>query len=243
MSLFSIAFSLFLLMDSIGNIPFYISFLKTVPPKRRSKIIVREMVIALFIILFFNFVGDALMHFLEIKHDTLQIAGGIILFLMCLKMIFPPPHQDTNGLPGSEPFIVPLAIPLVAGPAVLAAVMIYTRQEVNSVLMVGAILIAWAASLAILLSSSILLRFLGNKGVIALERLMGLILILIATQMFLTGLASFMNRSSSPLPNGEEAAVSPATPYQDEWLDPSSQSWNTSQSRLSQPIVTPHAPL
>lgn len=199
MALLSIAFSLFLLMDPIGNIPFYISILKGINPERQRSIIIRELLIALVIIIFFAFLGNGLMEFLNIECATIQIAGGIILFLLCLKMIFPPPH-DTHDLPPHEdiePFIVPLAVPLVAGPGVLAAVMIFAHQETGSLMMIGAILISWAASLLILLSSPFLKRILGTKGIIALERLMGLILILIAVQMFLSGLEAFLQHCPS----------------------------------------------
>ncbi len=195
MRLLSIAFSLFLLMDPIGNIPFYISFLKGLDPKRQRFIIFRELIIALFIIMLFNFIGDGLMKFLRVQNDTIQVAGGIILFLLCLKMIFPPPHDPNEGLPhDAEPFIVPLAVPLVAGPSVLAAVMIYSKQEDSSWIMLGAILIAWVASLLILMASSFLKSVLGWRGILALERLMGLILILISVQMFMSGLSSFIQR-------------------------------------------------
>jgi multiple antibiotic resistance protein len=195
MTLLSIAFSLFLLMDPIGNIPFYISFLKGVDPKRQRYIITREMLIALFIIILFNFIGSGLMHFLNVTHYTIQIAGGIILFLLCLKMIFPPPHDPNEDLPHDvEPLIVPLAVPLVAGPAVLAAVIIYSHQEENSLVMIGAIFIAWAASLIILLTSSLLKKVLGWRGIMAMERLMGLVMILIAVQMFLSGVSSFVHK-------------------------------------------------
>lgn len=193
MSIFSIAFSLFLLMDSIGNIPFYLSFLKKVPAKRHPYIICRELLIALFVIITFNFVGDGLMRFLDVKIDTVQIAGGIILFLICLKMIFPQHHDRNETLPyEDEPFIVPLAIPLVAGPSVLAAVMIYTRQEQSNQVMIGAILMAWTATLIVLLLSTFLKKILGGKGIMALERLMGLVLALISIQMFLNGVSGFM---------------------------------------------------
>lgn len=196
MSMLSIAFSLFLLMDSIGNIPFYLSFLKGVDPRRQRFIICRELIIALLIIFLFNFVGDVVMKFLHIQNDTIQIAGGIILFLLALKMIFPPAHDPNESLPhDTEPFIVPLAVPLVAGPAVLASVMIYAEQASN-LIMLGAILIAWIASLVVLLASSALKTLLGWKGILALERLMGLVLILIAVQMFLSGLSTFMARQA-----------------------------------------------
>jgi len=192
MTFFSIAFSLFLLMDSIGNIPLYISFLKKIPEKRQRIIIFREMLIALVVIILFAFLGDGLMNFLNIAQDTIQIAGGIILFVICLKMIFPPNETPTESIPHDiEPFIVPLAIPFVAGPAVLAAVMIYSRQELSPWETIGAVCIAWVPSLLILLGGSYLQKILGPRVITALERLMGLILILVAVQMFLTGLASF----------------------------------------------------
>ena len=195
MTIWSIAFALFLLMDPIGNIPFYISFLKGVDPRRQRVVILRELLIALGIIILFNFIGDGLMRFLDVKEDTVQIGGGIILFLVCLKMIFPAGRDPNEDLPhSSEPFIVPLAVPLIAGPSVLAAVMIYTRQENNDFIMIGAILLAWAASLLILLASSYLKNVLGWRGIIAIERLMGLILTLIAIQMFLNGVALFLSR-------------------------------------------------
>ncbi len=194
MTLWSIAFSLFLLMDAIGNIPFYISFLKHVDIKRRPRVIFREMLIALFVILIFVFAGEGLMTFLNVRCDTIQIAGGIILFLICLKMIFPPSHSPNDELPHEiEPFIVPLAVPLIAGPSVLAAVMIYSQQELHLGTMILAVILAWIASLVILLSSSWFQSFLGWRGIVALERLMGLILTLIAVQMFLTGISSFVS--------------------------------------------------
>ena len=197
MQMLSIAFALFLLMDSIGNIPFYISFLKGLDPRRQRYVICRELLIALFIIILFTFVGDGLMQFLHIESDTIQIAGGIILFLLCLKMIFPPPHDPNESIAhDSEPFIVPLAVPLVAGPAVLAAVMIYAKQEEDSLIMVGAILIAWLSSLVIHLASSFLKQVLGWRGIVALERLMGLVLILISVQMFLSGISAFISRQN-----------------------------------------------
>lgn len=195
MNVFSIAFSLFLLMDSIGNVPLYLSVLKNLDPKRQRIVILREMIIALVIIILFMFLGDGLMTFLQISESTIQISGGIILFLICLKMIFPSKETPQESIPiNEEPLIVPLAVPLVAGPAVLAAVMIYSRQEPHYWELIEAIFIAWFASLIILLSSSYLKKILGRRGLTALERLMGLILILISVQMFLTGLNRFMHQ-------------------------------------------------
>ena len=187
--MFSMAFALFLLMDPIGNVPLFVTILKDVPTKRQHFIILRELVIALIIIVLFYFVGDALLSFLNVKKPTILLSGGIILFLIALRMIFPP-AEPSEPLKGryKEPFIVPLAIPLVAGPAVLAAVMIYSgRTGYNTLMSISAIFFAWVASTLILISSSLWKKLLGEQGLTACERLMGLILTLIAVQMFLEG--------------------------------------------------------
>lgn len=180
-------------MDSVGNVPLYLSILKNLDAKRQRIVILRELLIALIIIILFMFLGDGLMDFLQISDSTIQISGGIILFLICLKMIFPSKEDPQEKMPlDQEPLVVPLAVPFVAGPAVLAAVMIYSRQDINYLSMIIAIVIAWIATLIILLSSSFLKSVLGWRGLTALERLMGLVLILIAVQMFLSGLHTFI---------------------------------------------------
>lgn len=191
--LLSTSFALFLLMDAIGNIPLFISVLKNVDPKRQKAIIFRELVIALFVIIIFYFLGDLLLKVLNIQHSTLLLAGGFILFLIALKMVFPGPKDtSTESLSDKEPFIVPLAIPLVAGPAILAAVMLYAHEDSNNWIILGAILIAWTASLIILLGSTFLKKLLGERGLIACERLMGLLLILISVQMLSEGVSLFL---------------------------------------------------
>lgn len=199
MNMFSMAFALFLLMDPIGNVPIYVSVLKDIDSKRQQRIIVRELIIALIIIILFEFLGDALLGFLNVTMPTILISGGIILFLIALKMIFPgkkDPEVEIHQ--AKEPFIVPLATPLVAGPAVLAAVMLYSGQHKNEPLLpLTAIVIAWAASTLILLSSSLWKKVLGWRGLVACERLMGLILTLIAVQMFLEGTHMFMESCAS----------------------------------------------
>lgn len=199
MQMFSMAFALFLLMDPIGNVPIYVSILKDIDPSRQRRIIMRELLIALVIIILFNFIGDALLGFLNVTMPTILISGGIILFLIALKMIFPGRRDpDVDISQDKEPFIVPLATPLVAGPAVLAAVMLYSGQHQNDMsLTVGAIIIAWAVSTVILLSSSLWKKLLGWRGLVACERLMGLILTLIAVQMFLEGSQEFLKNCSA----------------------------------------------
>lgn len=187
MTLYSLAFSFFILMDAIGNIPIFLSLLKGNPPKRQQIIIFREMVIALAVMAIFYFLGELLLGALHVTQETLSIAGGIVLFLIALKMIFPPPKETNGHAHDKEPFIVPIAVPLIAGPGVLASLMLYSKQTLSVWTVLGAVLIAWILSLIILLSSSFLQRLLGPRAMSALERLMGLILTLMAVQMVVEG--------------------------------------------------------
>ena len=185
-------FSLFLLMDSIGNLPLFIAILKDIPRKRQLQIIFREMIIALLIMVAFQFVGESVLYALQIQQYAVLVSGGIILFLLSLRMIFPSAHDaDANVKKDKEPFIVPLAIPLVAGPAVLALIMLYSRQQPEPYITITAIVLAWILTTAILLSSAFLNKILGKRGIIACERLMGLILTMMSVQMFLQGIAQF----------------------------------------------------
>lgn len=194
MTLFWVTMSLFLVMDSVGNIPLYMTILKDIPSKRQFAIIFREMLIALLVIILFNFAGDGLLKLLHIHPQTVEIAGGIILFLLSLKMIFPEEQAESSYVRIKEPFIVPLAIPLVAGPAVLATVMLFSRKVDNSFIMISAIAIAWVASLLVLLTSPFLSKFLKEKGLMALERLMGFILVLLSVEMFINGVLGFSSK-------------------------------------------------
>ena len=180
---------LILIMDPLGNLPIFMSVLKHTEPKRRRAIMVRELLIALLVMLVFLFAGEKILAFLSLRAETVSISGGIILFLIAIKMIFPSASGNSSGLP----FIVPLAIPLVAGPTILATLMLLSHQYPNQMgHLVIALLLAWGGTFVILLQSSLFLRLLGEKGVNALERLMGLILVMMATQMFLDGIRMWM---------------------------------------------------
>ncbi|MHA6312967.1 MULTISPECIES: YhgN family NAAT transporter [Pantoea] len=181
-------------MDPLGNLPIFMSVLKHLEPKRRRVVLIREMLIALIIMLLFLFTGERILAFLNLRTETVSISGGVILFLIAIKMIFPSEESSSTGLPaGEEPFLVPLAIPLVAGPSLLATLMLLSHQYPQQMThLVGALLIAWGVTVGILLLSGLFLRLLGDKGVNALERLMGLILIMLATQMFLDGIRAYL---------------------------------------------------
>lgn len=185
--------TLVFVMDPIGNIPLFLSVLKDVDAKRRQWIIFRELMIALVILLVFLYGGDVLLNMLGLRQESISIAGAIILFLIAVRMIFPSPYGIMGETPDGEPFIVPLAIPAVAGPSTLAISMLLvasdpTRMMDWTIALVG----AWAVSALLLLSAPLLLRALGNRGLIAMERLMGMILVIIAVQMFFDGVQSFL---------------------------------------------------
>jgi multiple antibiotic resistance protein len=187
---------LFLVLDPLGNIPVFLSVLHQFDSKRKRKIIFRELCIALGVLLGFLFAGKYILSFLQIDEPTLSIAGGIILFMIAIKMIFPISKWNFDEEPKAEdPVIVPLAIPLIAGPSALTTILLLVTQEPSRWFdWFIALIAAWAISAVILLSSSWLGKIFGEKGLIALERLMGMLLTTIAVQMFLTGIRQFMNQ-------------------------------------------------
>jgi len=166
--------------------------LSKLPVERRRCVLIRELLIAFAVLMFFLFAGSLILNTLGIRPSTLSISGGILLFLIALGMVFPGKsvHHDMDTGTG-EPFIVPLAVPMMAGPSAIALLLLlatkHPEQLATSAL---AVTLAWAASASILLIGSRVLRLLGTKGTQAMERLMGLILILIAVQMFLDGMHS-----------------------------------------------------
>jgi MarC family membrane protein len=195
MKLSSAVLTLFLVMDPLGNIPPFLSVLKNVRPERRRRVLVREISIAYVVLLVFLFLGKRVLALLSLQQETISVAGGIVLFLIALRMVFP---QD-GGLFGEtlegEPFIVPLAIPLVAGPSALAVLLLLEQSEANvTSRLLLAVTIAWALTALILLSSTLLYRVLKQRGLIAMERLMGMLLVMLAVQMFMNGVADFLKQ-------------------------------------------------
>ena len=197
MDVLSAATLLFLTMDPLGNIPIYLSVLDDVAPERRLRVVVRELLLALVIMVVFLFFGRHLLSLMHLSQHAIRIAGGIILFLIALKMIFPMPRaaHTPDELQG-EPLLVPLAVPMVAGPSALATVLLLATTDPNRMQdWMLALLLAWSVSAVILVSASQLKRLLGRRGLVALERLMGMLLIGIAVQMFLDGVTAYLKDS------------------------------------------------
>ncbi|MBU3023897.1 YhgN family NAAT transporter [Aestuariibacter sp. A3R04] len=192
MDTWSAAVMLFLIMDPLGNLPVFMSVLKTIEPKRRRIILMRELCFAFVILLIFLYSGQAVLDFLNVQQETVSIAGGIILFLIALKMIFPQSGNPLGLAVGEEPFLVPLAIPMIAGPSTLAALILLANQNPDRMIdWTIALAAAWVVSAVILMFSNIFHRLLGERGLTAMERLMGMILVMIAIQMLLDGISHY----------------------------------------------------
>ena len=192
-TIWSAAILLFFLMDPLGTIPLMLSLLKDIDPKRQRIIIVRELVIALFILLFFLFAGKEILHFLHLDQEAVTISGGIILLIIGLRLIFPRTEGIMGLQPEGEPFLVPIAIPMIAGPSVLAMLILMTQSDSGSLISwLTSLIIAWALSALILLAAPLLLKVLKKRGLNAIERLMGMILVMMAVQMFINGIKTFL---------------------------------------------------
>lgn len=179
---------LLLITDPFGNIPIFANALKNVAPERRSLVIVREVLIAFGLLLLFMFIGDAFLRLMNLSGLSLQLAGSVVLFLIALRMIFPPPAGQAVVTEG-EPMIVPLAIPALAGPSALATVMLLVSQAPERRLeWIAALSVTMAVCAVVLLLAERIQRVLGDRVVIAVERLMGLILVAVSVEMFTRGL-------------------------------------------------------
>ena len=194
MTTFSAAFMLILVMDPIGNVPVFLSLVAPLETGRARRVIIRELLIALGLLILFLFTGRFVLDLLHITEPALGIAGGIILFLISIKMIFSDPSQLFSEAPEGEPFIVPLATPLIAGPSALATVLLLmASRPAFWPQWLTAIVLAWLVTGLILVSASSFARILGDRGTTAIQRLMGMILTTIAVQMLLTGVEKFLN--------------------------------------------------
>lgn len=194
MTIASAAILLFLILDPLGNIPVFLGLLRPLPPQRRRIVLARELLIALGVLFVFLFAGQYLLQMMQLRQESISIAGGIVLFLIGVKMIFPRPEGIFGDLPEGEPFIVPMAIPLVAGPSGMAAVMLMANSDPERL---GAwslaLLLAWGGTAAILFSATYLYRLLGMRVLSAVERLMGMLLVALSVQMVLDGVKTYLS--------------------------------------------------
>ena len=182
---------LLLITDPVGNIPVFANALKHVAPERRARVILREILIAFFLLLTFMFVGEGFLRVMNLSELSLQIGGGVILFLIALRMVFPPPAAEEAEIL-TEPLIVPLAIPAIAGPSALATVLLLVSQQPERRLeWIAALCVTMVISAGVLVSAERIQRIVGPRLVTAVERLMGLVLVSVAIEMMLRGAKTF----------------------------------------------------
>lgn len=188
---------LVLITDPIGNIPIFANALRHVPPARRPKVIMREITIAFLLLLSFMFMGSQFLQIMGLSQLSLQIAGALILFLIALRMIFPPRKDPAApvGQTQAEPLIVPLAVPAIAGPSALATVLLLVSNAPERRWeWVAALVVTMAISAAVLLMAERIQRVIGDNVITALERLMGLVLVSLSVEMMLRGIKEFVHQ-------------------------------------------------
>lgn len=194
-SFFQAFILLVLVTDPFGNVPIFASALQSVAPARRWRVVVRECAIAFVLLLIFMFLGRHFLDALQLSDISLRIGGGVVLFIIALRMIFPQPGgiMGSEGEDDHEPFIVPLAIPAIAGPSALATVLLFSTNTVTDMLMhvsaLSAVAVVW---LVVLLSAERMQRALGPRVMTAFERLMGLILTAMSVEMLLAGIRAYL---------------------------------------------------
>lgn len=188
-----------LMADPLGNIPITISCMKSVPNSRRVRVLLRECTIAMGMLLLAMFFGKPFLAAIGLSDAALSIGGSVIVMLMAIRMVFPTKDGVFGDTPGGEPYIVPIAIPAIAGPSTLATIMMLAASEPGRLLEWGAVVvITCAVSFAVLASADWLERHMGEKLTLAFERLTGLLLAMMATQMFLSGLGSYLSTLRHP---------------------------------------------
>ncbi len=193
MDIVSATILLILVMDPFGNMPLVISVLKNVDAEARTRVVLRECAIAYAVLLAFMFGGHQFMHLLRLSDTALGIAGGLILFLIALRMVFPHAEGIFGETGETGTFIVPLAIPAIAGPSALATVLLLVSREPQRVFeWMAALSLAMLISTLVMITAQGVSRWIGKRGIIAMERLMGLVLTAIAVEMLLAGIERFI---------------------------------------------------
>lgn len=183
-----------IIMDPIGNVGSFLVMTKNVAPRRQPYVVFREMLIALAAMIGFYLISNSFFRYLQLSETAVWCSSGVILFLTAIKILFPATNSLRSNLPEEEPFIVPFAIPLIAGPSLLATIMLYAHMESCRPMVVTAILLAWMCAITLLLLAPKLQRVLGTNGLIACERLTGMVLVMMAIQRFMEGVRLFIEK-------------------------------------------------
>jgi len=194
-SIISTAILIFFILDPFGNVPLLLSILKNVDKEKHRKIIIREVLIGFLILVTFLFFGEQFLSIFHLETQAITIAGGIIFFVIALKMIFPDPSGESlfSIKKDDDPLVVPIAMPMIAGPAALATLLVLAKtnaQHLGELFL--SLSLGWGLSSIVLLLSPVLYKILKTKGLTALERLMGMLLLMMAVQMFIEGIRELL---------------------------------------------------
>jgi multiple antibiotic resistance protein len=196
-SVIQLAIIFFIVTNPIGNCPTIIALVKDYSIKQQQKILFRESMFSMILAIFFLFLGEVFLTSLQIQNYALTISGGILLFVVALKMIFSDRLENRIEQVKQAPFIVPIATPLLSGAGLLTMIMLYSKEEANDLKIFFAILLAWIGVTAVLITAPYLQVFLGKRGLAALEQLMGMLLAMIAIQMIVQGSGLFLTLLST----------------------------------------------
>lgn len=192
LSLFTITLTLFLIMDPVGHIAAYLKMMEGISSQRRNVVLLREMGIALGAMLLFNLLGESIFSYLELSESTVRLVAGVILFITAIKILFPSSVGIRGSFPPGEPFIIPLAIPYIAGPSLLATILLYSNMESQEFPMLMGIVLAWIATSVVLWLAPVFNKVLGKNGLGACERLLAMVLVMISIQRFMEGIQQFI---------------------------------------------------
>ncbi|CDR35123.1 MarC family protein [Criblamydia sequanensis] len=190
------AFSIFIITNPIGNSPAILTLVKDFPLQKQRAIVIREGLIALGIALFFLFFGTWFLGLLSLEEYALALCGGLLLFFVALSLIFPSPKEENEKSSNKEPFIVPIATPLLTGPSLIAIIMLFSKDSAGFIKVLLGLLIAWLGVMPVLIFTPYLQKAFGKKGLLLLEQLMGMILSFMAIEMILKGIRLFINQLS-----------------------------------------------
>lgn len=195
MDIVGMAIQLYFMMDPLGNIPLVVAMIRNYPPKKQRMIILRESLFAFVVSLLFMLFGTQIMSAIDVQEESMKMTGGVILFIIGLKMSMESPSGQEEEAAQTEPFLVPIAVPFIAGPGLMAMVTVLGAEGKNTTITgaVLALVIAWVAGTLTLLLGQYISKFLGSKAMEAIQKLMGLALTAMAVNMFMVGFKSFMH--------------------------------------------------
>jgi multiple antibiotic resistance protein len=189
----TLTLTLFLIINPLGNMKHFLALLEGLKARRHLYVVAREMILALIAMCIFALFGERIAEIFELPYTAIYIASGLILFLTAIKILFPSKEDFIPRIHGEEPFLVPMAIPIIASPALLATIMLFAQTEPYVWPMMICIFVAWGVSVLLLLASRTILKTIGTNGLTAIERLMGMVLVLISVQRFMEGILLFMS--------------------------------------------------